>query len=128
MSGSQFATSLSTFPTGDAQLVFNPRLPSQSRSWETVTNSNLGLELGFLDNQLTFEGDIYIKRNKDMLITIEVPSIIGIQVPTNNYGDMETKGWEISINWRDRLGQEQFNYSVGFHLIDQNNENVMINR
>src|SRR3546814_6609147 len=89
MSGSQFATSLSTFPTGDAQHVFNPRLPSQSRSWETVTNSNLGLELGFLDNQLTFEGDIYIKRNKDMLINIEVPSIIGIQVPTNNYRSEE---------------------------------------
>lgn len=124
----QFASSLIPFPSGDAQHVFNPRLPSQSRSWETVTNSNLGLELGFLNNQLTFEGDIYIKRNKDMLINIEVPSLIGIQVPTNNYGELETKGWEISLNWRGSFGKEPFNYSVGFNLYDQKDEIVSLNR
>src|SRR3546814_3374550 len=63
-----------------------------------------------------------------MLINIEVPSIIGIQVPTNNYGKVETKGWEISLNWRDSFGKEPFNYSVGFNLYDQNNEIVSLNR
>src|SRR3546814_20030385 len=49
----QFATSLIPFPSGDAQHVFNPRLPSQRRSWETETISTLGLKPGFMQNHLT---------------------------------------------------------------------------
>lgn len=124
----QITTGLIAFPAGDEQQIFNPRLPSQDRSWETVTTSNVGIDLGFFDNKLTVEADYFIKRNKDMLISIEVPSVIGISVPTNNNGELETKGWETTINWNDEISGTGLKYQIGFNLFDQTDKIISLNQ
>lgn len=52
-----------------------------------------------------------------MLVNIEMPSVIGIDVPTGNYGELEVKGWEVSVGWRDQI--KDFSYGVTFNLSDQ---------
>lgn len=105
-----------------AQWALLDKLPSQSRTWETVDMKNIAVELGFLDNRLNFTGEYFFKKNKDMLVNIEIPSVIGIDVPTGNYGELEVKGWELSLGWRDQVND--FNYFATFNLTDQKDKLV----
>lgn len=105
-----------------AQWAKLSKLPSEARTWETVEMKNIALEMGFLDNRLTVTGEYFQKKNKDMLVNIEVPSVIGIDVPTGNYGELEVKGWEASIGWRDQV--KDFNYFVNFSLMDRKDKLV----
>lgn len=98
------------------------KLPSESRTWETVEMSNVAVDMGFLNNRLSLTAEYFIKRNKDMLVDIEMPSVIGIDVPTGNYGELEVKGWDFSIGWQDRAGE--LDYSVRFNLSDQKDKLV----
>ena len=100
-----------------AQWAYLSKLPSDTRTWETVEMKNIAVEMGFLDNRLTVIGEYFQKRNKDMLVNIEVPSAIGIAVPTGNYGELEVKGWEASVSWRDRF--KDLNYYLTFTLSDR---------
>jgi hypothetical protein len=49
-----------------------------------------------------------------------VPAIFGATVPKGNYADLETTGWELSLNWTDNftLGNKPFNYNARFTLSD----------
>ena len=47
---------------------------------------------------------------------------IGIDVPTGNYGELEVKGWDFSIGWKDRIGE--LDYGVRFHISDQKDKLV----
>lgn len=98
------------------------KLPSEERTWETVEMFNVALDMGFLDNRLSVTAEYFIKRNKDMLVSIEMPSTIGIDVPTGNYGELEVKGWDFSIGWKDRIGE--LDYGVRFHISDQKDKLV----
>lgn len=97
-------------------------LPSEDRTWETVEITNFAVDMGFLNNRLSVTAEYFIKRNKDMLISIEMPSVIGISVPTGNYGELEVKGWDLSIGWRDSFND--INYGVRFNLSDQKDKLV----
>lgn len=97
-------------------------LPSEDRTWETVEITNFAVDMGFLNNRLSVTAEYFIKRNKDMLISIEMPSVIGISVPTGNYGELEVKGWDLSIGWKDRF--KDINYGVRFNLSDQKDKLV----
>ena len=112
------------YPFGSelAQWAKVNNLPSEDRTWETVEVTNVGIDLGFLNNRLTAEAEIFKKHTKDMLVSIEIPSVIGINVPTGNYGELEVKGWNISIGWADRVGK--VSYSAKFSLSDQNDKLV----
>ena len=84
-------------------------------TWETVVHGNLGLDLGFFNNRLTFAGDLYIRDTKDMLTAgIALPATYGADSPKMNSADLRTKGYELSLNWRDefQLLRRPFSYSV----------------
>jgi TonB-linked SusC/RagA family outer membrane protein len=110
------------FPNSLEQQAFNPRLASPERTWETIISKNIGMEMGFLRDKLIVKANYFVKRNKDMLIGIKVPSIIGITVPTNNNGSLKTKGWEISADWQSRNGNDGFNYNIEINLSDRTNK------
>lgn len=112
------------YPFGGGQLgqwAVSPQLASLERTWETVTVKNIGINMGFLNNRLSVSFDYFQKKNSDMLVNIQVPSIIGTTVPTGNYGVLETKGWELLVDWKDRLSSG-FRYSVAFNISDQTNK------
>ena len=77
-------------------------LVSNSLTWEKVYTKNIGLDLNFFNNRLTFSGDIYRRDTKDMLTKGKtLPSVLGALEPRINAADMKTEGWEISLGWRD---------------------------
>ncbi len=101
--------------------VWTPGLVSGALTWEKVTTSNIGLDLNFFNNRLTFSGDIYTRWTKDMLTSGQpLPNVLGTSVPQENAADLKTKGWEITLGWHDKfqLAGKPFNYNVSFNISD----------
>lgn len=85
-------------------------------TWETTTTYDVGIDMNLLDNRLSFTGDYYYKKTSDMLLTLGFPSYAGFSAPSQNAGDMYTRGWEIELGWRDQIGD--ISYGVSFNLSD----------
>jgi hypothetical protein len=85
-------------------------------TWETTTTHGVGLDLAMLNNRLRFTGDYYYKKTTDMLLTLGFPSYAGFSAPSQNAGDMYTKGWEVELGWSDTVGDVW--YSVSANLSD----------
>ncbi len=90
-------------------------------TWETATTTDVGLDFSMVNNKLTFSGDYYIRKTKDMYTTGKtLPDVFGADSPKGNYADLTTKGWEITLTWQDRftLGNKPFNYNIRGTLSD----------
>jgi len=105
-----------------SQYVYQSVLASPDVTWETVQQSNIGIDLGLLNNRLSITADYYVKRNKNLLASLNVPNIIGIATPFYNVGELKSWGKELEVKWRDRFGK--FEYRVGFNIADNQNELV----
>ena len=101
-------------------MVPNTMVP-ESLTWETVTTYDVGLDMDFLGNRLSFSGDYYWRYTNDLLINgPEYPHILGAASPKGNYGSLKTKGWEASLSWRDsfKAGGKPFNYNIKVSVWD----------
>ncbi len=87
-------------------------IASPSRTWETIETKNLGFDFGFFNSKLTASFDIYQKENKNMLVSVAYPSVLGASAPTSNAGTLLSKGWELTGNWNGNVRDVQFN--LGF--------------
>lgn len=88
-------------------------------TWETAQQWDFGFDLTMLGNRLNLTVDGYIRDTKDMLTDgVDLPGVYGADLPDMNAADLRTKGYEITLNWRDRLtlGNKPFEYSVGLNL------------
>ncbi|MCH5329315.1 MAG: TonB-dependent receptor [Alistipes sp.] len=102
---------------GKVQSMSTPGLVRGNYGWEVVNTLDIGLDFGFLSNRLTGSFDWYRRDTKGMLAAgSEIPSTVGASAPLQNVADMRSNGWELSINWRDQIGD--WRYYVGFNLYD----------
>ena len=89
-------------------------------TWETVEQKNLGLDLAFLGNRVTFTGEAYIRDTRDMLTTGKaLPAVYGASAPRTNNADLRTRGYELTLGYRDHfhlLGDDfGFNITATFN-------------
>ncbi len=92
-----------------------PALVSNSFTWEKVSTLDFGFDLGLFNNRLNLVFDWYRRDTKGMLAPgMELPGVLGAKAPMQNTADLRSKGWEISIDWNDRIGN--VNYYLGFNL------------
>ena len=88
---------------GQDQSAFLSGMVSTSRTWETIATSNFGLDATLSPNiDVTF--DYFIKNNKDMLIPVAYPTLLGAVPPFSNAGQLKTRGFETSLGWRGQVG------------------------
>ncbi|MDR9365044.1 MAG: TonB-dependent receptor [Balneolaceae bacterium] len=102
------------------EAYFEAGAVSLDRSWETVASTNFGVDVGMAEDRLNVSFDYFIKRNKDLLVNVNAPTVLGISAPRLNRGELETKGWELSLTWSDNIGE--FNYYAKGVLFNDNNE------
>lgn len=69
----------------------NPNL-----KWETTTQSNIGVDMGFLQNKISLTLDLYKKDTKDLLQYMIIPNGTGFKGVYTNYGNVENKGIELT--------------------------------
>lgn len=72
-------------------------------SWEKVTTADFGLDLGLLNNRLNASFDYFIRYTADMVVSKKYPATLGSTGGRENLASMRTNGWELSINWRDKI-------------------------
>jgi len=98
-----------------------PKVIPDNLTWETARTANFGLDFSSLNGKLTFTGDLYQRKTLNMYtFSVELPDIFGAQSPKGNYADMTTKGYELSIAYKDRFdwNNSPFNWSVKATLAD----------
>jgi TonB-linked SusC/RagA family outer membrane protein len=95
-------------------------LPNKNLKWEESTQTDVGIDFGFLHNSLNFTIDYYKKRTNGMLMSMSIPSYVGESVPYGNVGKMDNSGVEMEINWHHSYGD--WNVSVGGNLTYLKNE------
>ena len=84
------------------------RLANEDLKWEESEQTDLGLDLGFWNNKLTFSVDYYIKKTNGMIIEMPIPSYVGEARPLANVGDMENSGIEFELGYRWNIADVHF--------------------
>jgi TonB-linked SusC/RagA family outer membrane protein len=80
--------------------VSTPGPLSPSLTWESVSTLDLGVDARMLQDQLEVTFDWYKRTTSDMITGgITLPNTFGAASPVRNYGEMQTTGWELGLNW-----------------------------
>lgn len=100
---SQLEASQYTFGAGGGEalsaIYFTNQLANENLKWETTTQIDAGLDLGLFKNKITITADYYKKETTDLLIqNNRTPSQSGFEGITENFGDIESKGFEIGLS------------------------------
>ncbi len=104
--------------TNTADLYINPPgLVSPSLTWESANTVNFGIDIGLIKNRLEANFDIYNRTTSDMLITVSYSHVLGVGSPPQNGAELQTKGWELLLNWRENLSN-QLKWSLKLVLSD----------
>ncbi|WP_460635219.1 SusC/RagA family TonB-linked outer membrane protein [Larkinella harenae] len=94
-------------------------LANSEISWEKTEMTDIGLDMTLLSN-LSITADYYYKRTSDILLTLDIPAIIGLGAPSQNAGIVDNKGWEFGINYKGVV--RDFRYDIGFNISDVKNK------
>ncbi|MBC9934876.1 SusC/RagA family TonB-linked outer membrane protein [Chitinophaga qingshengii] len=105
------------------------RVANESIRWETVTTSNVGIDVGLLHNKLNLTLDYYIRDTRDMLYQRSLPPSAGMAaghssadsyVLDMNLGKMRNRGLEVTVNYRERFGK--LGVDLGFNAAFNRNK------
>lgn len=101
--------------------ISSPGLVSPNYSWEKVSTLNFGVDIDLFENRFMAGFDVYSRKTENMLtLGRELPSVLGASEPLENAADLETKGWELSLHYRDIVDVfgSNLSYGVRFTLAD----------
>lgn len=124
---------IQTLPAGRSSYIINNAFPTvitgspslavdpQTYTWEKVTTFNVGTDVGLLNNRLQLAFDYYVRKTIGMLGPVaELPGVIGTAPPTQNVADLATKGFELSLGYRDNfmVASKPFSFNARFTVSD----------
>lgn len=122
----RFLSTVSQRSTGNVHWIENgqkitqylmPTIVPSSLTWERVETTDIGIDLGFLNNEINLGFDWYQRDTKDMLGPAQtLPAVLGTTAPYSNNGTLRTRGWELSLSYNHRFGDVDF-YAT-FNLSD----------
>lgn len=96
------------------------QIPNPDLTWETVSQIDIGIDFGFLDNRINGEIDYYVKETDDMLLDVPVPATSGFFEQTQNIGAVENRGFEFVLNTNNLVGE--FKWSTSLNVAFNQNE------
>lgn len=94
--------------------VTQANLRNKDLTWETTTQSNIGIDFTILENRLTFYLDYYHKKTSDMLMYVSLPAGQAANEIVRNEGKMVNKGFEFSVSSKNFVGQ--FTWDTDFNI------------
>ncbi|HOZ97874.1 MAG TPA: SusC/RagA family TonB-linked outer membrane protein [Niabella sp.] len=124
---------IQTLPTSTSSYLINNSFPTiisgapplsvdpDTYTWERVTTFNLGGDFGLFRNKIQASFDYFIRKTIGMLGPVkELPGVLGTSPPTQNVADLATKGWELSLGYRDNfdVGAKPFSFGARVILSD----------
>lgn len=103
--------------------VYEARYANTNLTWATVTNYEVGLEAGFLNNMINMELSAYRKKTNDMLLYMPIQGVIGMAAPAQNVGSVKNTGFDFLINHNKQINRD-WSYSVSLNVSYVKNEIV----
>ncbi|WPR73145.1 TonB-dependent receptor [Flavobacterium sp. NG2] len=103
-------------PTETTTVGVTPLTPGNSNlKWETTVTKNIGLDLAFLNNSITFTADYFIKNTTDMLMPTPILSSSGYRnTPFTNAGNIQNDGFEFTANYKKVI--KDFSFNIGGNI------------
>lgn len=90
-------------------------LANRDLSWESTAITNLAVDFGVLNNRLSGTVEYFYKKTSDILIDLPAPLVHGSStLPTQNSAEVVNKGFELTLNWADKIND--FHYNIGANL------------
>lgn len=102
----------SSWTKNDKGYVVEDAAPNETARWETARKQDFGIEMGWLDNKLTLNVDLYDEKRSDMLMAPVVTPFVGVNYKSVNAGALKKHGFEVEFNWTDKTSSG-FTYNVG---------------
>ena len=99
-------------PSVHQTTIANPDL-----KWEKTTQTNIGVDLTFLDSRISFTADAYWKHTKDLILMIPLPQYIGVPNILRNDGTLENRGLEFAVSSRNVNKELKWNtdFNISFN-------------
>jgi len=83
--------------------------------WETTNQTDIGLDLGFLDQRISLEADLYRKVTSNLLLDASLPGSMGFNTALKNIGKVQNQGLELTLNTIN-VRNNAFNWSTNFNI------------
>ena len=121
--GGKWASDLSVMETGLGTSQRPARIANSEIHWEKQKQTNIGLDLGFLNNKFNITVDWYKKVSNDMLMPMQLSSIMGtsgngssaLAAPWGNYGKIENTGFELTVSTHP-ISTKDFSWDSEFEI------------
>ena len=105
---------------GGLPAIYPSNIPNPDLKWETTAQFNIGFDLGLFQDRLMLSADYYNKQTKDLLLSRPLPTSSGFSSITQNVGEVENKGIELSITTQNFVGD--FTWSTRLNLSGNRNK------
>jgi TonB-linked SusC/RagA family outer membrane protein len=99
--------------------------------WESTAQFDLGVDLTAFDNRVNFTADVYDKKTYDLLLYNPIPYTSGFNQTLLNVGNIQNRGFELSVNTTNTTGELKWNTAVNFSRnvnkvtkLNSNNDNI----
>ncbi|MGX5818173.1 SusC/RagA family TonB-linked outer membrane protein [Chitinophaga lutea] len=106
-----------------------PTLPNPDLKWETTAQTDVGIDLGFVNERFRLTFDYYIKNTKDLLALVQLPPSAGVSAGIgtgpdqiiDNVGEVQNKGWELTVG-ANILNSRDWGLTVDVNLSGNKNK------
>jgi TonB-linked SusC/RagA family outer membrane protein len=133
--GSTGSTAVSPYQTlnllSSQQVIFNDAIfvgftpavgfPNPNLKWETTTQTNFGLDIGFLNHKITATLDFYNKKTTDLLASVLLPTTTGYTSSIKNVGSVQNRGLELGVN-ANIINKNSLRWDLGFNISTNKNK------
>ncbi|TCS85890.1 TonB-linked SusC/RagA family outer membrane protein [Anseongella ginsenosidimutans] len=89
-------------------------IPNPDLSWESTNQFDIGLDLSVFDNRIYLIADYYHKRTHGLLFNVDLPGTSGYNSLTTNLGEIENKGYELTLHTKNLTGDFQWSTEANF--------------
>lgn len=106
------------YPFGEDLLpgVKQDRATNDSLKWESTRQINAGIDVSLFESRIQLAADIYYKKTKDLLMDVSVATQMGVASQLRNVGNVDNKGFELSIRSKNLTGKFEWNTDLNFSV------------
>jgi len=107
---------------GYSNSIYQSSTPNPFITWEVANMYNAGFESMFFNNKVNFDVNVFYQRRSDILVqrNASVPAFTGISLPDENFGIVDSKGFEVVLGYNDEFSD--FSYGINGNLAFARNE------
>ena len=107
------------FNDARSSYIANPGLVNRNLTWITTSTLDFGADLAFFNQRLNVSFDWYNRVATNFTgPAVMLPALLGAGQPSVNNSELDTKGFELTVGWNDRILNNEFRYNVNLVFSD----------